>query len=74
MRRSYTAPDLVEYGSVNQLTGVFGLSGADDVFLDENGNDISPPDGPEDPGAPGGSLDACATDFQDGSGNCIPVN
>jgi len=73
MRRSYTAPDLVEYGSVNQLTGVFGVSGADDVFLDENGEDISPPFGDDDPGADGGSIDSCAAVFQDESGDCIAV-
>lgn len=65
MRRSYTAPDLVEYGSVNQLTGVFGSSGADDVFVDENGQDISPPFGDEDPGEPGGSFDACAANLSE---------
>lgn len=71
MRRTYTAPDLVEYGSVNQLTGVFGSSGADDVFLDENGNDISPPFGDQDPNEAGGSIDSCAAKFLDDGGNCI---
>lgn len=71
MRKPYVTPDLVAYGNLVSLTGVFGVSGADDVFLDEDGNDISPPFGDDDPGAPGGSIDSCAAIFQDESGECI---
>jgi len=53
--KDYTSPELVAYGNLTHVTGVFGPSGADDVFLDESGIDISDQN---DPGTPGGSTDA----------------
>lgn len=60
--KQYTSPELVAYGNLTTVTGVFGDSGLDDVFIDENGNDISDTD---DPNLPGGSTDACASDDLD---------
>jgi len=57
--KHYTSPEMVAYGNLTEVTGVFGDSGLDDVFIDENGNDISDED---DPGLPGGSVDGCASD------------
>lgn len=74
MKKPYVTPDFVAYGNLVNLTGVFGVSGADDVFLNVSGEDISPPFGDQDPGvAPGGSIDACAAEFQDpdNPGVCI---
>jgi hypothetical protein len=55
--KHYTSPELVAHGNLTDITGVFGVSGADDVFIDEVGNDISDEN---DPGTPGGSIDGCA--------------
>lgn len=60
--KHYTSPEMVAYGNLTEVTGVFGDSGLDDVFIDENGNDISDDD---DPNLPGGSIDACASDDLD---------
>lgn len=68
MNKSYSPPELVTYGDLTQVTGVFGVSGANDSFIDDSGNEISPPEGTEDPGAPGGSIDGCARNDQ---GECI---
>lgn len=66
MANRYEAPALTCYGELTQITGVFGSSGANDVFIDHTGNDISHL---HDPGPPGGSIDACATpDLQ----ACLP--
>jgi len=58
MANPYVTPELTCYGDLVEITGVFGASGANDVFIDSTGNDISDE---HDPGAPGGSIDACAT-------------
>lgn len=57
--KQYTSPEMVAYGNLTDITGVFGDSGLDDVFIDDAGNDISDT---EDPGLPGGSIDSCASD------------
>lgn len=56
--KDYTSPQLIRFGDIVDVTGVFGPSGVDDVFVDPSGNDISETD---DPGKPGGSTDACAS-------------
>lgn len=66
MASRYETPKLTSYGDVTQITGVFGASGANDVFIDRTGNDIS---NQHDPGPPGGSIDACATPDQQ---VCLP--
>lgn len=58
MTKGYVVPELVAYGDIAQITGVFGPSGANDVFIDDTGNDISDS---VDPNGPGGSIDACAS-------------
>lgn len=58
MTKTYAFPELVPYGDIAQITGVFGPSGSNDVFIDDTGNDISDT---TDPNGPGGSIDACAS-------------
>jgi hypothetical protein len=56
--KDYTSPQLIRFGDIVDVTGVFGSSGMDDVFVAPSGTDISEA---HDPGRPGGSTDACAT-------------
>jgi len=56
--KTYVGPELVAYGDIARITGVFGPSGANDVFIDNTGTDISDT---TDPNGPGGSMDACAS-------------
>lgn len=55
MSKPYTAPEMVTYGDLTQVTGVLGVNGADDVFLNESGEDVSTEED-------SGSTDACASD------------
>ena len=54
--KHYTSPELVAHGNLTDITGVFGVSGADDVFIDEVGNDISDENDPGTPGEPPSEL------------------
>lgn len=62
MSKPYTSPELVTYGGLTQVTGVSGVNGSDDVFLNDSGEDISDDFGD----SARGSTDGCATgDFED---------
>ena len=52
--KNYSAPQLTRFGDITELTGYFGPSAADDVFMDTAGNDVSDDDDT-------GSIDACAS-------------
>ena len=52
--KNYSRPQLTCFGDITELTGYFGPSGVDDVFIDHEGNDISDEDDT-------GSTDACAS-------------
>jgi len=50
--KDYSAPAITEYGSVADLTGIFGSATTSDVLVDPNGRVVQT--GP-------GSMDACPT-------------
>jgi len=60
--KTYTAPDLVEYGTVGALTGIFGSDMTQDQSFGPAGRVIG-----TDP--TGGSIDQCATNRP--RANCI---
>jgi len=54
--KNYSSPTLTEYGSIADLTGIFGSSLTGDVLVDTNGQVVQEGDG---------SVDACPTgDFE----------
>lgn len=61
MSKPYTSPKMVDYGNLTQVTGIDGVNGADDVFLNSSGEDTS-----DEFGDVSGSVDGCATtDFEE---------
>jgi hypothetical protein len=40
MKKTYSSPRLTEYGTVNELTHLFGNPGAGDLGFDASGNPI----------------------------------
>lgn len=63
VKKPYTMPTLVEYGTISSLTGDFGSTTVDDIEIDPGGNQL--------PGD-GGSIDGCALEGAPGGGRkCI---
>ena len=56
MKRSYSPPEITDYGDVTDITGIFGSASTGDVLVDVNGNVVMEGTG---------SIDACPTlDFE----------
>lgn len=54
--KNYSTPKLTDYGSIADLTGIFGSSVTGDVLVDVNGQVVQEGEG---------SIDACPTsDFE----------
>ena len=62
MGKIYSAPDLVAYGDVAKITRAWGINGADDMFFDPSGNDVSDSED-------AGSHDVCVIADQCSYGN-----
>lgn len=51
--KTYNTPTLTEYGSIADLTGIFGNVSTGDILVDDNGNVVQ---------TGNQSIDACPTD------------